>query len=351
LLKDKSVKYLYPGAIHIHSKYSDGSSTIPEIAQAAKKAGLAWIAVTDHNSLEGLKNGEEGWHDGVAVIIGDEISPELSDHYIALDINENISCDQSPEKIIEEVKKHGGIGFVAHPDESLSRKYKQHPLRWTDWNIRGFDGIEIWNYLSDWVDNYNPKNPFYHFFFKNHTLTGPTEKTLKWWDVVNNETPEIIPAIGGVDAHALSYKFGFINIKIFPYIDSFNTITNILYIDKKLSSSFEEAKKEILTAVKTGRNTIINRIWAKSLKYPVFYIEDKDTRVFPGESIKLNEYTKAVVKLPVTALIRLIQDGQLVWEYEDREMEFDGLNEGKYRVEVYYKNHPWVFSNPVKVIS
>ncbi len=47
------------GAIHIHTTHSDGTSTIKEIAKAAKKAGLEWIIITDHNNLKGLR--EEGW--------------------------------------------------------------------------------------------------------------------------------------------------------------------------------------------------------------------------------------------------------------------------------------------------
>lgn len=39
--------------LHIHSTYSDGSSTIEEILEKAEALGLKQIAITDHNVLEG----------------------------------------------------------------------------------------------------------------------------------------------------------------------------------------------------------------------------------------------------------------------------------------------------------
>ena len=47
------MKYISKGAFHLHSTYSDGTGTIPEIVRDAKKAGLDWIIITDHNCLAG----------------------------------------------------------------------------------------------------------------------------------------------------------------------------------------------------------------------------------------------------------------------------------------------------------
>ena len=120
-------QYIYSGAIHIHSLYSDGSSTIEEIAAEAKKAGLSWIIITDHNNLKGLKRNEEGFYDGVTVLIGEEISPKTGNHYLALNIKEEISEKMPAEEYINEVKKQGGTGFIAHPDESLKEQTSISP--------------------------------------------------------------------------------------------------------------------------------------------------------------------------------------------------------------------------------
>lgn len=341
-------RYIYSGAIHIHTKYSDGTASLENVAKYAKKAGLKWIVVTDHNTLKGLE--KEGWYNDLAVIVGSEISPEHSDHYLALDIKEEISEKTEPKNYVQEVKNQGGFGFIAHPDESLKRKYNHSPLRWTDWSIKDFGGLEIWNYLSDWTDNYDPKQALYCFLKRNNILTGPSKKTLNWWDNLNTDNPEIIPAIGGVDAHALHYKYFKIKVEIFPYISTFKTITNHIVMKKELSTDFNEAKEQILNALKNGNNIIENKHWNKQSKsVPIYYVENDDKIAFSGEKIELTNNSKLVLKLPQKGLIRLIYDGQLVWECHGEDLTFQALDKGKYRAEVFFKGKPWIFTNPILI--
>ncbi|MDD3419696.1 MAG: PHP domain-containing protein [Candidatus Gastranaerophilales bacterium] len=338
--------HLYPGAIHIHTVHSDGTGTVEEVAKAAKEAGLAWIVITDHNNMDA----QEGDYNGVTVIVGEEISPDDSNHYIALDIKENISPDMSPKEFIQEVKNQGGFGFIAHPDESVDRKNSYPPLRWTDWGMKGFGGIEIWNYMSDWVDYYNadiPQEAIKALLFRNNILTGPTTQTMKWWDRLNTETPEIIPAIGGVDVHAMEFQKGPFKVHIFPYKSTFDTVTNFLHFDNPLPVDFEGRKKAILNALKKGHNLIANRVWTKKSKYPIFYAQNGYQKAFSGGALQLDDYTKLMVKLPQKAEIKLIYEGQLVWHTETDNLEFDKLDHGKYRIEAYFQGKPWIFSNPI----
>lgn len=340
--------HIYPGAIHIHSVHSDGTGTIKEIAHAAKKAGLSWIVVTDHNNM----NCKEGIYNGVCVITGEEISPDNDNHYIAIDIKEPISHQMHPTEFIQEVKNQGGFGFVAHPDELIERKNTYPALRWTDWSMKDFGGIEIWNYMSDWVDYYNAQDPLETLkaiLFRNHQLQGPTKNTIRWWDNLNNDAIEIIPAIGGVDVHAMEFKKGFLKLKIFPYKDTFDTITNFLHFEEELPEDFEGKKRKILEALKLGKNLIANRVWADKCKYPIFCVQNEHKTVYSGNTIELDNYTKLMVKLPKKAEIKIIYDGQLVWQAETHNLEFDKLDKGKYRIEAYYKGKPWIFSNPILI--
>jgi DNA polymerase (family 10) len=45
IIQRKDIK----GDTHVHSKYSDGSDSIAEIAEKAKASGLEWVVVTDHS--------------------------------------------------------------------------------------------------------------------------------------------------------------------------------------------------------------------------------------------------------------------------------------------------------------
>jgi DNA polymerase (family X) len=53
LLTEKDLK----GDLHMHSNFSDGRSTMTEMAQAAHRAGLEYIAITDHGSPMGMVQG------------------------------------------------------------------------------------------------------------------------------------------------------------------------------------------------------------------------------------------------------------------------------------------------------
>jgi len=337
------MKFSSKGGVHLHTTYSDGTGNIPQIACDAKKAGLDWIVITDHNNLAGLHNGEEGWHDGIAVIIGAEISPKNSDHYLALNIKKEIPASLSPEEIINEVKAQGGIGFVAHPDENACRKNSYPPLRWSDWNLRGFDGIEIWNYMSDWGDNYNPKFNIYNLFARHQMLKGPTNNVMKWWDELNQENNHVVPALGSLDAHAFKVSF----LKVFPYHDTLKTITNYIFHEKELSLDFDETKKQVLTALKAGNNIIVNRIWTKGQDKFCFNVISGKQKTIAGGKTSLDDSSELMIKLPQKARIKLINNGNTVLEQETEFLEVKGLVPGKYRFEAYFKNKPWIFSNPI----
>ncbi len=53
----------YRGALHVHSRYSDGSGPVDEIVAAAQAAGLDLLLIADHNTLAART---EGWVAGTA---------------------------------------------------------------------------------------------------------------------------------------------------------------------------------------------------------------------------------------------------------------------------------------------
>lgn len=340
--------FLYPGAIHIHSIHSDGTGTIQEIAQSAKKAGLNWIIITDHNNMDGV----EGIYDGVCVIIGEEISPPTESHYLAFNIKTPINPNTSANEYIKKVKEQGGFGFIAHPDASELRKNTYKPLRWANWDIKDFGGIEIWNYMSDWGDYYDDINPLkalHSYLFRNNVLAGPTKNVLAWWDNLNNETSEIIPAIGGIDAHALNIKKFFVPVTIFPYQNILGTITNFIHLDNVLPDEFEGRKLAILNAIKSAKNLIVNRVWSRKCSNPSFYIQNRYQKAYAGAVIEFDSCSKMIVELPLKADIKIIYNGKVIIQKKTKSLEFNKLDKGKYRMEAYYKNRPWIFSNPILV--
>ena len=75
--------------IHVHSTWSDGTGTVPQIMRAAAKAGVDVVLLTDHDTLAARDHGQEGWHGDVLLLVGEEVTPH-DNHYLAFGIDEVI---------------------------------------------------------------------------------------------------------------------------------------------------------------------------------------------------------------------------------------------------------------------
>lgn len=337
--------YKYLGAIHIHTSHSDGTGNIKAITKSAKKVGLSWIIVTDHDNFDA----EEGIINGVYVIKGEEISPDYGNHYIALGISELIHHSDNCRENIDAVKCNGGFGFAAHPDESEVRNNPHRPLKWTDKNNIP-NGVEIWNLFSQWGDNYNSKNIFtiaYSYLFKGKLITKPNRKTLDWWDKLNNEKEQIVPAIAGSDAHAFKITKYIIPVTVLSYEYSFKTILNEIHLKNPLEKDFEKAKIQILDAIKNGNNVIANVSICKDI--PEIYISNNDTTAQSGETIKLDSGTYINIECKKKTQISVVKDGTKINTVTAKNLKFKLTQCGKYRVETEINGRGFAYSNPITV--
>lgn len=77
--------------LHVHSNASDGTMTPTEVVRLAKKSGLSAIALTDHDTVDGVSEAiKAGVEYGVQIIPGIEISAEYKSgdlHILGLDID------------------------------------------------------------------------------------------------------------------------------------------------------------------------------------------------------------------------------------------------------------------------
>ena len=71
--------------LHTHSTASDGSAAPAALIAQARSAGLAMIALTDHDTVDGLAEAREaGREQGVAVVVGVELSATEGDREVHL---------------------------------------------------------------------------------------------------------------------------------------------------------------------------------------------------------------------------------------------------------------------------
>ena len=330
----------YKGAIHIHSRYSDGSGSLRGIIKAANKAGLDYCIITDHYTLRHKEEGAEGWHNGTLALVGQEISPPTN-HYLAIGINKVVDADESnPQHYVDEVNNQGGLGFIVHPASKGKRSLGLRERPWTAWEVKNFTGLELWSYMHDWIEPVNLLTLPYYVLKPQRAITGPDKGTLRKWDELNQERRVV--AIGGVDVHARRViPLGI--FKVFPYEQLFLTIrTHIL--TSPFSFNLAEDRRLIYSALRQGHSYISYDYLAPADGFR-FQTED----AIMGDEVELSPHLTLTASSPQTAHLKLILNGRTVKEAEGTSLQLTVRAPGVYRLEAYLKGRPWVFTNPIYV--
>ena len=342
------------GAIHMHSVFSDGSGEVEDIARYAGEAGLDYILLTDHNTLRALQEGYEGWYNNTLLLVGCEINDKLNEnHYLAFGIRESFSTRLSAKDYVKRVKDAGGIGFLAHPHEKRQHMVEHPPYPWTEWDLTDFTGIEVWNHMSEWMENLTEQNKYQSFIHPLKSISAPPDETLAIWDKLNL-TRKVV-GIGGVDAHAHKYNvLGFVEVEVFPYKVLFKSIRTHLFIDEELprkndEKSLNSIKKIVYNALASGNSFFANDYLADSKGFR-YYAEAGKKKYQMGETVEYNGKIKMAVHTPSPkSEIKLIRNGELIDTKDAESAEFIVNEPGVYRVEVTLNKKSWIFSNHIRV--
>lgn len=357
------------GNLHMHTPYSDGEKYHAAIAEDAIKAGLDFVIVTDHNiwveEVDGYYENEEG---RVLLFTGEEVhnvrrKPQAS-HFLAYGAKKELApFAPDPQGLIDETLNAGGFGFLAHPHEKDIPIANEPNLGWHDWEIDGFTGIEIWNYMSslknrlaEALENLRFKNRL----FGNLTalrialnpekvITAPEPETLKLWDDLLSQGKRVV-AIGNSDAHGTPMSMGPIKREIYPYEFLFRAVNTHILIPQPLNGDLEADKKMILKAVGRG-NAWVGYDMAHPTNGFKFSAKGKNKGVM-GDSIKMEAGATLQVRTPERADISLIRHGEVLSQVENENTLTYLANEtGAYRVEckIPYmdKKRGWIYSNPI----
>ncbi|MEM4729445.1 MAG: CehA/McbA family metallohydrolase [Thermoplasmata archaeon] len=108
--------------LHVHSTSSpDGHVRPAELVRLAARASLSGIALTDHNSMEGIAEAEEEARGlrGFLVVPGIEVS-SAGGHIIGLGLRERVPEGMGVEETVEAILSAGGMPVAAHPFRSFT---------------------------------------------------------------------------------------------------------------------------------------------------------------------------------------------------------------------------------------
>ena len=338
----------YKGALHVHTRYSDGSGTLTTVVDAAHEAELDYCIITDHNTLRHKFEGAEGWYDGTLILVGEEVSPRRN-HYVAVGITGEIEPDEKDtQRTISEVRRQGGLGFIAHGHAKRKISVFIRNCSWSAWDA-DFDGIELWSYMFDWLRPVNALTLPYYLLNPSSAVRGPDEEALTMWDKLTQQRRVI--AVGGVDAHAAYLKV-LPFVKAFPYARMFRSIrTHILC--PAFSRNLADDSKKIYNALREGCCFVAYDTLGASDGFR-FFAQRGSEEVQMGSHVTPSGDLKLIISSPMEANLRLVRSGELVAEVLGRRLEVCAKElppcsseREVYRAEAHLGRRPWIFSNPI----
>jgi hypothetical protein len=347
------------GAYHVHSRASDGTGSLPEIAAAAARAGLRFVILTDHGN--GFRRPAPPRYLG-RVLCVDAVEISTTDgHYVALGMPAApYPLGGEARDVVEDVARLGGFGIAAHPDSA------KRELRWEAWDT-DVDGMEWFNADSQWRDE-----PRWHLLpAVLQYLVRPTESVaslfdrpeglLRRWDTLSARRR--IVGLAGADAHARMGLAGksdpydeLVYVKAPSYEAIFRAFSLRVELQAPLSGDAEADAGALLAAIRAGRvyTAFDSTAGPAALSYTA---ESGGRTARQGEDLAIGGPVsfRAVTNAPPGSSLTLIRNGHTVERAGGSSLDWQDERPGAYRVEASAPGAPgdpplpWIVSNPIYV--
>ena len=331
----------YVGSLHLHSCYSDGSGTLREITAGARRAGIDFFVLTDHDTLKPRDDGWEGWHDGVLVLPAVEITCRGRSHVVVLDAGHVTGLRWKPlRRTLFDLQNQGGRAFVAHahPAHIMGISLKAGELH--DWEVPGFTGVELWSFMHDICNGLTPWRAPTFLYTWAKSIRGPHPGTLAHWDRITQVRR--FAAVGSLDNHAIAVPV--LGKQFLSYEEGFRTLRTHVF-SEPWAGRREDARL-LVDALCEGRGFLALDLLADARGF-TFEADTPDETLLMGQERPYRGPTRLRVRSPQPARLRLLENGKPVAEAQAATLEHVTDRPGVFRVEAYLGGRPWVFTNPV----
>jgi hypothetical protein len=347
--------------LHVHSLHSDGTGTITEIAAAAGVAGADVVIVTDHDRMSGAV--DAGWHDGVLVAVGVEVSPSHGSHVLALGVPRPIRHGgRTLTQVVDAVHASapGAVAFAAHPFSRggwvLGRAGRPAPFG--DLRV-DVDGIEVWSLVTDTLEYL--RSPWRLLRLgrdPDAVLADPPAANLAAWDAIG--ATRRLPAVAGLDAHQYGVRrHGRVRLRTMSYARSFALLRTHALVDVE-GDDPATVSAAVYAAFAAGRSFIARDSLADATG---FRFGTADGTAAMGDEVAFGAVAagaqtprsgsvQLLATAPREAELRLWRDGELVARaVSARELRAVADGPGVYRVSGHLEHRgrtrTWILGNPL----
>ena len=345
----------YTGAIHVHSTYSDGGGTVSDIVQAGRDAGLDFVVLTDHGTLQPRVDGHQGYHEGLLLLVGEEVNTSAG-HLLSLGTDSHVE-QQGPlglPALIEAISDAGGISIAAHPTG-------RRP--WTDWTLEKMDGLELLNADSAWRDDDVVELaralvflPFMPDGVFNSLIDRPDEAIRLW---MRRAQRQQVTVIGSVDAHERVPLWGERYVAFPSYERLFGLIRTYVITGTEVTGDADVDEAILLNAVRRGSCYVVLEGYEPAPGFSFDLTMGADT-LFMGSRIEFQNGGRLHVAAPSSGPVRIMlyRNGVPLVETEGHDLFVEVPGPGVYHTEVYQMRNRflrgdrpriWIISNAIRV--
>jgi hypothetical protein len=291
----------------------------------------------------------------VLVLVGQEVHnnrryPQVN-HLLVYGAEAELSqCAANPQQLIDAVRERGGLSFIAHPYD-YPLEFRHEPgILWVDWDIAGYTGLEIWNYMSEFKARLpNRLAALYYAFYPQRAIRGPFSETLNLWDTLLAAGQRVV-GVGNSDAHAFNLSLGPIKRVIFPYEYVFRCVNTHLLLPEPLTGDVAYDRYLIYSTLEQGRGWIGYDLLG-STKGFTFKAHSASEHATMGEELRRAGAVNFDVEVPLPATIQIVRAGKgVIGRAKGTRLKLTSVEAGAYRAEAYLKGKGWIFSNPIYVL-
>jgi hypothetical protein len=348
------------GSLHVHTRRSDGTGTVDDVAAAARRAGLRFVVLTDHG--DGTREPEPpAYRSGVLMIDAVEIST-TGGHYLALGLGRApYRLAGEPRDVVEDVARLGGFGIVAHPDSSKG------DLRWRDWTLP-FDAIEWLNADSEWRNegSFGVARALFTYWWRSpETVAAGFDRPdtpFAEWDTVSQYRRVI--GLPGHDAHARIGLRGNwepgdrdVSVKLPGYETAFRAFAARVWLATPLTGDAARDATALLAAIRAGHAYTVVDALASPAAFR-FVAHSGKRRARAGDDLPVADSAileAHVTRVPGVSLV-LRRNGRVVAASDSGLLRFEHAASpatAVYRVEAKLPRAPgtppvpWIVGNPI----
>lgn len=385
----------YRAILHAHAEDSTHTGgTRPELLTAAQQTGVQIVLLSDHvrPPRDFINDSWRGLRDGVLFIPGAEsegflVYPQRS--IIGAHINKSF---KTPGEYVRLVKEGGGNIFLSHVEEKL------------DWTMAELDGLEIYNHHTDLIDEDEfvkwlrgsftnlerlrqfeallrefPQEVFgalqdylpsiiakWDRELQTQRLTGVAANdchhnqvfTIKAVSpdaievsIIGDATRRITVAQAPSIAALLAGRIvgdQIARLDLDPYERSLSYVTTHI-----LAGELEE--QAVRQALRQSRAYVAHDWLCDPTGFAFIAEKDRQRQGVMGDEVRLEPGLQLRLAAPVSGLIKLFRNGQVVHETKADKLDFAVREVGIYRAEIWLEidseQRPWIYANPIRVLQ